>query len=55
LLIAELRGIRKELHASGGTLREMTIGQMKAMSLDELQDELNRTRAALTQVRDKAA
>lgn len=55
LLIAELRGVRKDLHANGGTLREMTIGQMKAMSVDELQAELVRTRAALEQARHKAA
>ena len=54
LLIAELRGVRKELHAASGALREMTIGQMKAMSVDELQDELARTRAALEQARKAA-
>jgi hypothetical protein len=54
LLIAELRGVRKDLHAAGGALREMTIGQMKAMSVDELQDELARTRAALEHARKAA-
>jgi hypothetical protein len=54
LLIAELRGVRKDLHAAGGALREMTIGQMKAMSVDELHDELARTRAVLEQVRKAA-
>jgi hypothetical protein len=54
LLIAELRGIRKELHASGGTVRELTVGQMKAMSVDELHAELSRAREALEQARQAA-
>lgn len=55
LLIAELRGVRKALHASGGTLREFTIGQMKAMSVDELQAEIASSRVALEQARHVAA
>ena len=55
LLIAELRAVRKNLHAAGGSLRELTIGQMKVWSVDELEHEITRTRAALEELRLKAA
>jgi phage recombination protein Bet len=55
LLINDLRGLRKQLHTLGLPLKEMTIGEMRAMPPDELQLEIDRERRRLEMEEGKLA